>query len=200
MPLVTFDVTGAAVVSRVEHGKADWHVTLHLALPVDEHMTLATGENVRTIRLGFSLKAMTPEHDLWLQKRCGKPDRPIIGQMRYFERPSAILSDAHIPSEAFDRILALVQAGRVPNSLTVEVENLDYDWRPDGSGKVWDNLANAAVPVRNISFDVPISGPTPEGHREHLSELTKLVRESLTLQKWMLGALIVMILALKFVS
>lgn len=86
----------------------------------------------------------------------------------------------------------------MPNSLTIEVENLDYDWMPDGSGKIWDNRANASVPVTNISFDVPVAGPPDEGHPDRLSELTKLVRESLTLQKWMLGALIVATAALAF--
>lgn len=198
MPLITFDVTEAVVASRVEHGKADWHVTLHLALPFDEHMTLATGEDVRIMRLGFTLKAMTLEHDRWLQERRGKSDQPIIGQMRYFAGPPAILSDAHISSEAFERILGLVQAGRVPKSLTIEVESLDYDWMPDGSGKIWDNRSNAAVPVTNVSLEVPVVGPRLEGLPDCLQELTKLARESTTLQKWMLGVLIVATAALAF--
>ena len=174
MPLITFSVTGAAVSSRLEHGKADWHVTLHFALPFDEHLTLATGEDVRTIRLALTIKAMTLEHDRWLQERQGKPDQPVIGQMHYFDGPSAILSDAHIPADAFERILGLVQAGRVPNSVTVEVQRLDYDWRPDGSGKVWDNRANPIVPVTNISFDVPVAGLSNEGGPDRMSELAKL--------------------------
>lgn len=161
-------------------------------------MTLATGEDVRTLRLGFTLKAMTAEHDRWLQDRSGNRDHPVIGQMAYFDRHPAILSDAHIPADAFDRIFGLVQAGRVPNSLTIEVQNLEYDWRPDGSGKVWDNRANPRVAVENVSFDVPVAGAIREGEPDRLSELTKLVRESITLQKWMLGALVVAAVALAF--
>ncbi len=198
MPLITFDVTGAAVSSRIEHGKADWHLTLHLVLPFDEHMTLATGEDVRTIRLAMTIKAMTPEHDRWLQERRGKPDHPVIGQMHYFDGPPAILSDAHIPAGAFDRIFGLIQAGLVPNTLTVEVQSLEYDWRPDGSGKVWDNRASPILPVTDVSFDVPVAGSIKEGEPDRLSELAKLVRESITLQKWMLGALIVASAALAF--
>lgn len=198
MPLITFGVTGAAVSSRLEHEKDDWRVTLHLALPFDEHMTLATGEDVRTIRLAMTINAMTPEHDRWLQERRGKPAHPVIGQMHYFDGPSAILSDAHIPADAFDRIFGLVQAGRVPNSLTVEVQSLDYDWRPDGSGKVWDNRANPIVPISNVSFDVPVAGAVKGGEPDRLSELAKLVRESITLQKWILGAVIVAAAALAF--
>lgn len=198
MALITFDVTGAAVSSRMEHGKADWHVTLHLALPFNEHLTLATGEDVRTIRLALTLKAMTPETDGWLQERRGKPDQPIIGQMHYFDGPPAILSDANVSLETFDRILGLVQAGRVPDSLTIEVQNLTYDWRPDGSGKVWDNTANDIVPVTNVSFDVPVAGPAKEGEPDRMSELAKLFRESITLQKWTLGAFIVAAAALAF--
>lgn len=190
MPLITFDVTGAAVSSRIGHGEFDCSVALHLALPFDEHMTLATGEDVRTIRLAFTLKAMTPENDRWLQERRGQPDCPIIGQMRYFDGPPAILSDAHIPAEAFDRILGLIQGGRLPKSLNVEVHNLDYDWRPDGSGKVWDNRANVIVPVTNISFDVSVFGSTPEGQQDKVEQLAKLVGKSVTLQKWMLGMLV----------
>lgn len=198
MPLITFDVTGAAVSSRLEHGEADWHVTLHLALPFDEHITLATGEDVRTIRLAMTIKAMTPEHDRWLQERRGKPDHPAIGQMHYFDRPSAILSDANITADAFDRIFGLVQAGRVPNSLTVEVQSLEYDWRPDGSGKLWDNRASPILSVTDVSFDVPVAGSIKDGELDRLAELAKLVRASITLQKWMLGALIVAIAALAF--
>lgn len=196
MPLITFNVTGAAVSSRIEHSKADWHVTLHLALPFDEHMTLATGEDVRTIRLALTIKAMTAEHDWWLQERRGKLEHPIIGQMHYFDGSSAILSDAHVTLDAFDRIFGLVQAGRVPNTVTVEVQSLDYDWRPDGSGKVWDNRANPIVPVTDVSFSVPVA--ITEGESDRLQELTKLVRQYFTLQKWMLGVLIVVAAVLVF--
>lgn len=198
MALITFDVIGAVVSSRMEHGKADWHVTLHLALAFNEHLTLATGEDVRTIRLTLTLKAMTPETDGWLQERRGKPDQPIIGQMHYFDGPPAILSDANVSLETFDRILGLVQAGRAPDSLTIEVQNLTYDWRPDGSGKVWDNTANDIVPVTNVSFDVPVAGPAKEGEPDRMSERAKLIRESVTLQKWTLGALIVAAAVLAF--
>lgn len=198
MARITFDVTGAAVSSRLEHGEADWHITLHLALPSDEHMTLATGEDVRTIRLSLTIKAMTPEHDRWLQERRGKLDNPAIGQMHYFDEPSAILSDAHIAADAFDRILGFVQAGRVPNSLTVEVQCLDYDWRPDGSGKIWDNRENPIVPVTSISIDMPVAGSIEEGGPDRLLELTMLVRQTIVLEKLMLGALIVAAAALAF--
>lgn len=198
MPRITFDVTSAAVSSRLTHGKADWHVTLHLALPFNEHMTLATGEDVRTIQLSLTLKAMTPETDGWLQERRVRVDQAIIGQMHYFDEPPAILSDANVSSETFDRILGLVQAGRVPDTLTIEVQNLTYDWRPDGSGKVWDNRANAIVPLTNMSFDMPVAGPTREGKPDRMSELATLVRESITLQRWMLGALVIAVAALAF--
>lgn len=198
MPLITFDVTGAAVSSRVEYEKADWHVTLHLALPFDEHMTLATGEDVRTVRLALTIKAMTAEHDRWLQERRGKPDHPVIGEMHYFDGPPAILSDAHIPADAFDRIFGLVQAGRVPSTLTVKVQGLEYDWRPDGSGKVWDNRSNPIVPVTDVSFDVPVATSIKVSEPDRLSALAKLVRDSITLQKWTLVALVVATAALAF--
>ena len=198
MPLITFDVTGAAVSSRLDYGKADWRVTLHLALPFDEHMTLATGEDVRTIHLALTIKAMTAEHDRWLQERRGTRDHPVIGQMHYFDGPPAILSDAHIPADAFDRILGLVQVGRVPTTLTIEVQSIDYDWRPDGSGKVWDNRANPVVPLTDASFDVPVAGSIKVGEPDRWSELAKLVRESITLQKWTLVALMVAAAALAF--
>lgn len=198
MALITFDVTGAAVSTRLEHGKADWHVSFHLALPFDEHMTLATGDDVRAIRLGLSLKPMTPDHDRWLQERRGKSNQPIIGRMHYFNAPPAILSDANISTEAFERVIELVQAGRVPHSLTIEVEGLDYDWRPDGSGKVWDNKEYPIVPLTNVSFDVPVAGPIKEGQSDQTSELTKLIRETVLLQKWTFGALIAVAAALAF--
>lgn len=190
MARITFDVTGAAVSSQLAHGKADWHVALHLALPPDEHMTLVTGEDVRTLHLGLTLKAMTPENDRWLQERQGTPDQPIIGQMHYFDGPSAILSDANIPSEAFNRVLELVQAGRLPQSLTIEVQSMTHDWRPDGSGKVWDNRVNPIVPITKVGLEVPIAEPMQERGLDRMSELARQVRETVTLQKWMLAAVI----------
>lgn len=198
MARITFDVSGAAVSAQVDHANADWRVTLNLALPFDEHLELATGEDVRTIRLALTLQTRTAENDVWLQERRGRPDQPIIGQMHYFDGPAAILSDAHVSSEAFERILGLVQAGRLPESLTIEVQNLSYDWRPDGSGKVWDNRANAIVPVTNINFDVPVAGPLQESQSDQTSELTKLIREAVLLQKWTFGALIAVAAALAF--
>ncbi|MET3780158.1 hypothetical protein ABIC32_000788 [Brevundimonas sp. 1080] len=161
-------------------------------------MTLATGEDVRTVRLALTIKAMTAEHDRWLQERRIKPDRPVIGQMHYFDGPPAILSDAHIPADAFDRIFGLVQAGHMPSTLTVEIESLDYDWRPDGSGKVWDNRVNPIVPVTDLNFDVPVVGPTKVSEPDQLSEVAKLVRASITLQKWTLFALIAATAVLAF--
>ena len=198
MALITFDVTGAAVSSRLAHGKAEWHVAFHLALPFDEHMTLATGEDVRTIRLALTVKAMTPDMDRWLQERRDEPNEAVIGRMHYFEDPPAVLADANIPPDAFDHIMRLVEQGRIPRSLTVEVQNLNHDWRPDGSGKVWDNRTKAIVGLTNVNLDVPISELKPEGEPDHGSQLAKLSREALTLQRWMLAALIVAAVTLWF--
>lgn len=198
MALITFNVTNAAVSSRVKHGQADWNVTLQLLLPVGEYLTLATGEDVQTIRLAFTLKAITAETDEWLQSRRLKTDQPAVGMMHYFDGPTAILSDAYVDLETFNRIFSLVQAGRPPQSLTVEVENLTYDWRPDGTGKVWDNRASPIIPITSFSFDVPVSEASKGGEPDRLSEMAKLVRQSITLQKWMLGALIVVAAAAAF--
>lgn len=57
-----------------------------------------------------------------------------------------------VPKVTFDELLASARLGRLPSHISVEVEGMQYDWQPDGSGKKWDNKAFPELAVTSISF------------------------------------------------
>ena len=207
MAIIAFDVTGASVSSRIEAGVTTWSLALMLRLPrVGEYLALATGDELRAARMALTIKVESAEYAEWLATQHGSPDRPVIGAMHYFDDP-AILSEVTVPQDSHDRMMAFAIAGRFPRTVRLEVPNLTYDWRPDGSGKVWDNRAHPVVGITDFRFDMPLTDAPDEGDQPDVDEtqpaqsepaLAKLLRESITLQKWMLGALIVAAAAFAF--
>lgn len=199
MATIAFNVTNASVSSRIETTGLSWSLTLMLMLPrVGEYLTLATGEDVRTARIALTIKVESQEYAEWLQAQHGTPDKAIIGIMHYFDDP-AILSDLTISQEAHDRLISFATTGRFPSEVRLDVQNITYDWRPDGSGKVWDNRAHPAVGVTDVRFDIPLSKEVSELSASQAAspitaaepDLTRLVRQTVMLQQWILGALIV---------
>jgi hypothetical protein len=41
----------------------------------------------------------------------------------------------------------------------IEVEGMEYDWRPDGRGKKWDNKASQHLKITSFDFTLPLFLP-----------------------------------------
>jgi hypothetical protein len=84
-----------------------------------------------------------------------------IGILSYLEEssgdynfsPEGCHIQAVINREVFKTLLSAIQAGRLPDRVSVTVRGLKYyGW--DGSGKTWDVKTLANAPVTNLSFDI----------------------------------------------
>jgi hypothetical protein len=85
--------------------------------------------------------------------------------------PPRFIVQTPIPAGHFDELLSAAKFGRIPSKISVDIEGMEYDWQPDGSGKKWDNKASPRLPVNSVLFDVPLIPRTEEdGSERRLSE------------------------------
>jgi hypothetical protein len=95
-----------------------------------------------------------------------KDDRKCIGHITYVpafddrygpdSTPACCDARLFVPKITFDELLATARLGRLPSSIWIEVEGMEYDWQPDGSGKKWDNKAFPELNIISINFSLPL--------------------------------------------
>jgi hypothetical protein len=71
--------------------------------------------------------------------------------------PPSFIIQATIPASQFDELLSAAKLGRIPSEISVDIEGMEHDWQPDGSGKKWDNKASPRLPVNSVRFSVPLT-------------------------------------------
>lgn len=109
-------------------------------------------------------------------------DLGAIGICSYHERvdhpeygsPAAFSAHVGLPRETITDLLSAWNAGKTISSITLEIDDLDYGWEPDGSGKVWDTevkhktVRNARVLIKDAQTtgdddeDEVIETPVPD--------------------------------------
>lgn len=78
-----------------------------------------------------------------------------------FHHKAAYTVDVKLPRPRFEALLTAVNQGRLPSEISITTEGMSYDWQPDGSGKIWDNMSTPQVPIKAMFFIVPLVGPDP---------------------------------------
>lgn len=68
--------------------------------------------------------------------------------------PEGCHIDAVINRENFNTLLSAIQAGRLPDRVSVTVRGLKYGSEIDGRGKTWDVKALENAPVTNLAFGI----------------------------------------------
>ena len=87
-----------------------------------------------------------------------------FGALQYFAAhddyidpfPPSFIIQTTISANQFDKLLSAAKLGRIPSEISVDIEGMEYDWQPDGSGKKWDNKTSPRLPVNSIRFSVPL--------------------------------------------
>jgi hypothetical protein len=74
--------------------------------------------------------------------------------------PNECWLNAALKTEEFSTLLALLQGGRMPSKLHIQVLGMTYGWEPDGEGKVWDLKAMPTAFVTELKFDIPLVTPS----------------------------------------
>ncbi len=77
-------------------------------------------------------------------------------------RPEECHIEAGLNRDIFNALLSAIQAGRLPDRVSVTVHGLEYGWEPDGSGKIWDVKALKRAPVTNLSFGIRLTASKSE--------------------------------------
>lgn len=101
-------------------------------------------------------------------------DQNAFGTLHYFAArdddfypfPPSFIVQTTIPQGQFDELLSAAKFGRVPSKISVDIEGMEHDWQPDGSGKKWDNKASPRLPVNSVRFSVPLIPYTDEDGSE----------------------------------
>src|SRR5918995_149975 len=72
--------------------------------------------------------------------------------------------DVHIPRQRLRALIEPVSQRRIPSQISVEIgdtQGMKYDWQPDGSAKIWDNKNSSQIPIKAVSFMIPLIGGDP---------------------------------------
>ena len=99
-----------------------------------EAMELATGENFKELEGNVSLRTSATSVPLHVKQ---------VGTFHYFEghadpfEPSgpSYIVEVVVTAQQLNDLLVAARTGRIPSQIFVHVENMEYDWRPDGSGR-----------------------------------------------------------------
>jgi hypothetical protein len=91
-------------------------------------------------------------------------EQGAIGFLKY--GPESQRADDHSPEtcyasvalkpECFCTLLSALQAGRLPKSIHIEAKGMEFGWKPDGSGVVWNVNSASTLPIVDIRFNVPL--------------------------------------------
>ncbi len=139
-----------------------------------ESVTLSTEEKFEDLDSRISVFAAETDESkdivARIEKRLLKDGQKGIGFIQYVPAISDDLGlyvrascsvRVFVPKVTFDELLAAARLGRLPSHISIEVEGMQYDWQPDGSGKKWDNKAFPELAVTSIGFGgVPLVAPT----------------------------------------
>lgn len=93
-------------------------------------------------------------------------NQDAFGTMHYFAArnddfhpfPPRFIIQTTISANQFDEMLSAAKLGRIPSSIFVDIEGLEYDcdWLPDSRATKWDNKTSPRLPVNSVRFRVPL--------------------------------------------
>ena len=157
MATATFEATSAELLgSAGAHERASPGLSYDVRLGRGESIKLTTYENFSELEGHLRLY---PDTD---PRRA--EDKPT-GFIAYVEaqgivdEPPSYLIQVWLPTVYFDELVSAARHGRIPSKMHIEVEGMEYDWRPDGSGKKWDNKASQHLKVTSFDFTLPLFLP-----------------------------------------
>lgn len=98
-----------------------------------------------------------------------------IGVCSYHERidhpehgsPAVFSAHVGLPPTDISDLLCAWSAGKAISSITLEIDDLEYGWEPDGSGKVWDTEIKHRT-VRNARILIKDATPQADENEEDL--------------------------------
>lgn len=132
-------------------------ISLILELEDDQDVTLQNERSLRdaswTIQF-IEIKSFDQPSDL----------EESIGQLSYLPKIESDFDDSNeachaiinLDEENFSFLLSYMQSGRLPDSISIQVDKLEYGWDPDGKIKVWDVDSNPHVQVFEINIRMPV--------------------------------------------
>lgn len=93
-----------------------------------------------------------------------------IGVLSYYKEWSGhydfIPEQCHIQAvinrEIFNALLSAIQAGRLPDLVSVSARGLEYGWEPDGAVKTWDVKAFEHTHVTKVWFSILLAASNTE--------------------------------------
>ncbi len=159
MAQATFEATSAALLgSAGAHERASPGLSYDVRLGRGESISLTTSENFADLQGHLRLY---PDTD----PRRGQDK--ATGFIAYLEARSAVhdscppsyLIQIWVPDVYFDELVSAARHGRIPSNMHVDIEGMDYDWQPDGSGKKWDNKESQHLKVTSFDFTLPLFLP-----------------------------------------
>lgn len=136
----------------------------------DNYIKLSTGKNLEDLKgsisvfpeTGDTLPGSPDEKDPYTESEKKSPK--VIGRIIYVPTyrhdgmsvPPSYEIQTIVPKISFDELLMAAHRGRLPSSIYIEVDGMEYGSAPDGSEKKWDNKTLSRLNVTSIDFLVPL--------------------------------------------
>ena len=151
MSIIDFEPVGAELFGGVgEFEKGYPGLSFKIQLAQGESLTLSSGEKSSELDGRVTVFPGTEEAEKGTLSYF-----PARNDEFYAFPPQFIVQTA-LPLNQFNELLSAAKLGRMPSTISVEIEGMDYDWQPDGSGKKWDNKALPRLAVSSMRFSVPL--------------------------------------------
>lgn len=161
MAIVKFVATSAELGTGVGElfEKSRPYISYRVRLDSNESIMLSSGENFGDLDDRVTVHS-------YVDSSSGKSN---VGQVFYFPASAdrfdsisaSYIVDVRMPTAQMDELLAAARAGRMPSMISVEIDAMEYDWQPDGSGKKWDNKNARKLDVGSVLFTIPLAALDP---------------------------------------
>lgn len=227
MAYITLDLMCARLVAGFGNSEISsdsrWRIILDAKPQWPTRLKLGTGEEIgwlaepEQISMNVTFMEGDEGNIAWATKRTkdvgvddwDKADAPVLGVMRFSPGSEGTRGDGFVgsgptisfqiytPREVLDSMVRFAESGRFITEVTFRVRGLNYDGRPDGTGKTWlDNDTLPILPVIGASYVLPLAGkvedqPEPGAPKTLVgADLTPILKDILT---WVKNAIWVVI-------
>lgn len=157
MAIVNFEAFSAELFASMgEFEKKSPGLSFGVRLAQRESIKLASGEKFEDLdgRVTVLPDTEAPGED---QKGFGTLHHFAACDDDFDPFPPSFIVQTVLPKHQFNELLSAAKLGRVPSVISVDIEGMEYDWQPDGSGKKWDNKTSPKLDVKSVRFNVPLA-------------------------------------------
>lgn len=134
-------------------------ITMRAALARRQSMRSKSGEDLSGLEWCISLHRQVDHEMVTSGERIGSATfvDSFAGDTDFAGEPATFDLWASLGAEQFDRLLSVLAAGRSVSYIRAHLIGLEFDYHPDGSGKVWDTTDRKTVALTGLEWGMGLT-------------------------------------------